>query len=50
MCSSDLWDGNVLRFSRSGVEGALEVARDSIVLDAKLGFLLSALGTGSRSM
>lgn len=36
------WDGNVLRFSRSGVEGALEVAKDSVVLDAKLGFLLSA--------
>lgn len=36
------WDGNVLRFSRSGVEGALSVSRDSVALDATLGFLLSA--------
>lgn len=36
------WDGNVLRFSRKGVDGALTVARDEVVLDAKLGLVLSA--------
>jgi putative polyhydroxyalkanoate system protein len=32
------WDGNALRFSRSGVT----VSKDQVVLDAKLGFLLAA--------
>lgn len=36
------WDGDVLRFSRHGVEGALSVAKDEVVLNAKLGFVLSA--------
>jgi putative polyhydroxyalkanoate system protein len=36
------WEGNALRFNRSGVEGVLRVSRDSVELDAKLGFLLSA--------
>ncbi len=39
---SSEWDGNVLRFTRSGVEGTLRVAKDHIALDATLGFLLSA--------
>ncbi len=37
------WDGNTLRFSRSGVSGELRVAKDEVVLEAKLGLLLSAL-------
>jgi putative polyhydroxyalkanoate system protein len=36
------WEGDLLRFSRSGVDGALKVTRTEVVLDAKLGFLLSA--------
>lgn len=36
------WDGNELRFSRSGVSGCLTVSKDQVVLDAKLGFLLAA--------
>ena len=36
------WEGDLLRFSRSGVHGALKVTRTEVVLDAKLGFLLSA--------
>ena len=35
------WAGNVLRFTRKGVDGALTVTKDEVVLDAKLGFLLS---------
>ena len=37
------WEGNVLHFSRSGVSGSMSVTKDSVTLDAKLGFLLSAL-------
>ena len=36
------WDGDVLRFTRSGVDGQLSVTKDQVVLDAKLGFVLSA--------
>jgi putative polyhydroxyalkanoate system protein len=36
------WEGNTLTFERSGVNGKLVVAKDSVVVDAKLGFLLSA--------
>lgn len=36
------WDGDVLRFAHKGVEGALSVTKDEVVLNAKLGFLLSA--------
>jgi len=36
------WEGDQLRFSRSGVDGALKVTKNEVVLDAKLGFLLSA--------
>jgi putative polyhydroxyalkanoate system protein len=36
------WDGNELRFSRSGVNGVLEVSKDSVEVNAKLGMLLSA--------
>ncbi|WP_374353433.1 polyhydroxyalkanoic acid system family protein [Chitinimonas sp.] len=37
------WDGDVLHFKRSGVNGSLTVAPDEIVVQAKLGFLLSAI-------
>lgn len=37
------WEGNVLHFSRSGVTGSMTVTKDTVTLDAKLGFLLSAL-------
>ncbi|MEN9315227.1 MAG: hypothetical protein RIS35_1620 [Pseudomonadota bacterium] len=36
------WDGDVLRFAHKGVEGELSVTKDEVVLNAKLGFLLSA--------
>ncbi|MCP5265045.1 MAG: polyhydroxyalkanoic acid system family protein [Burkholderiaceae bacterium] len=36
------WDGNTLRFTRSGVTGTLVVSKDSVRLDAKLGLLLAA--------
>ena len=36
------WAGNTLSFTRSGVDGQLKVTKDEVVLDAKLGFLLSA--------
>ncbi len=34
------WEGNALRFARSGVRGSLVVSRDRVVLDAQLGGLL----------
>jgi putative polyhydroxyalkanoate system protein len=36
------WEGNVLRFERTGVHGELVVDRGHVELHAKLGFLLSA--------
>jgi putative polyhydroxyalkanoate system protein len=37
-----VWDGDTLRFSRSGVEGTMAVTPTEIRLEAKLGLLLSA--------
>src|SRR5262245_62858061 len=37
------WDGNVLRFERSGVDGELHVTAREVRLEAKLGFLLAFL-------
>ncbi|MDQ6620106.1 MAG: polyhydroxyalkanoic acid system family protein [Pseudomonadota bacterium] len=37
------WEGNVVRFERSGLSGALTVGADSVRLDCQLGFLFSAL-------
>jgi putative polyhydroxyalkanoate system protein len=37
------WDGHVLRFERTGVEGELHVTAKEIRLDARLGFLLAFL-------
>ncbi|HYF58645.1 MAG TPA: polyhydroxyalkanoic acid system family protein [Burkholderiaceae bacterium] len=36
------WDGDVLLFRGSGVDGELAVSRTHVELRAKLGFLLSA--------
>ena len=36
------WEGNVLKFERSGVNGELVVEKGHVELHAKLGFLLSA--------
>ncbi len=33
------WDGDVLNFSRSGVEGRIELAAKEVQVHAKLGFL-----------
>ena len=37
------WDGDECRFERSGLTGHMHVGKDSIKLDVKLGFLLSAV-------
>jgi putative polyhydroxyalkanoate system protein len=39
---SSEWDGNTLRFSRTGVSGELVVQKGHVELNATLGFLLSA--------
>jgi putative polyhydroxyalkanoate system protein len=36
------WDGDTLRFSRSGVSGSMAVTEAEIRLEAKLGLVLSA--------
>lgn len=36
------WDGDTLRFSRSGVNGTMAVSGSEIRLDVKLGLLLGA--------
>ncbi|MFC5476806.1 polyhydroxyalkanoic acid system family protein [Massilia suwonensis] len=36
------WDGDVLRFERSGVEGALTLGEQRAALRIKLGMLMSA--------
>ncbi|MEO7495538.1 MAG: polyhydroxyalkanoic acid system family protein [Massilia sp.] len=35
------WDGDVLRFGRSGVEGALTLRAQQAALNIKLGFMMS---------
>ena len=37
------WDGNVLRFERTGIDGELHVTTREVRLEAKLGFLLAFL-------
>lgn len=39
------WDGDVLRFERSGVEGALTLGERQAALRIKLGFLMSAFAS-----
>jgi putative polyhydroxyalkanoate system protein len=36
------WEGDVLRFERSGVEGALTLGERQALLRIKLGFMMSA--------
>jgi putative polyhydroxyalkanoate system protein len=36
------WEGNILRFDRSGVEGSLALGEREAALRIKLGFLMSA--------
>ena len=37
------WDGDALRFSRSGVKGAIAVNADAVHVTAELGLMLSPL-------
>ena len=37
------WNGEVLHFARSGVEGAIELLPGQVRVTAELGFLLSAM-------
>lgn len=37
------WDGDTLRFSRSGVKGAIAVGADAVEVHAELGMMLSPL-------
>jgi len=37
------WDGDTLRFSRSGVKGTIAVAPDLVTVHAELGLMLSPL-------
>ncbi len=40
---STRWDGDRLLFSRSGVDGAIELLPNQVHVTAELGFLLSAM-------
>ncbi len=37
------WDGDTLRFSRSGVKGSIAVGTDAVTVHAELGMMLSPL-------
>ncbi|MEE7547384.1 polyhydroxyalkanoic acid synthase [Xanthomonas sp. Kuri4-1] len=37
------WDGDILHFSRAGVDGAIELLPQQVHVTAELGFLLSAM-------
>jgi len=39
------WEGNILRFERSGVEGSLALSERQAALRIKLGFLMSAFAS-----
>jgi putative polyhydroxyalkanoate system protein len=43
------WDGDVLRFERSGVEGALTLSHTQAQMEIKLGFLYSAFSAAIES-
>ncbi|AKU22308.1 MULTISPECIES: polyhydroxyalkanoic acid system family protein [Telluria group] len=43
------WQGDVLRFERSGVEGSLTLAPEQAQMKIKLGFLLSAFSSSIES-
>lgn len=40
-----IWEGDVLRFERSGVEGALTLGERQAALRIKLGFMMSAFAS-----
>ena len=40
---SSRWEGDVLHFSRSGVDGHIALEPENIHVTAQLGFLLSAM-------
>ena len=45
------WEGNTLKFQRSGVDGQIKVGAKQVHVVAELGFLLSALrGTVEREV
>jgi putative polyhydroxyalkanoate system protein len=45
------WDGDVLKFKRSGVDGQIRVSPKQVHVVAELGFLLSAMrGTVEREV
>jgi len=37
------WEGDVLRFQRSGVDGQLTLGHKEVLIDAELGFLLAMM-------
>lgn len=39
------WDGDTLNFARSGVDGKIDLAPNSLRVTASLGFLMSAFKT-----
>jgi len=43
------WDGDVLRFERSGVDGTLTLAQNQARMQLKLGFLYSAFSSAIES-
>ena len=43
------WEGDVLRFERSGVSGSLTLAQEQALMDLKLGFLFSAFSAKIES-
>jgi putative polyhydroxyalkanoate system protein len=38
-----MWEGEVLRFQRSGVDGQLTLGHKEVTIDAELGFLLALM-------
>ena len=38
-----VWEGEVLRFQRSGVDGQLTLGHKEVMIDAQLGFLLAIM-------
>jgi putative polyhydroxyalkanoate system protein len=38
-----MWEGEVLRFQRSGVDGQLTLGHKEVTIDAELGFLLAMM-------
>lgn len=39
------WDGDVLHFERSGVEGSLTLQKQQALMEIKLGFLMSSFSS-----